>query len=135
MKFSDYKKNYTDFLKKNNLLGDSNLLIETQVESLKEWGIESLDDVLHWYNEVKNRSSMTVKEIPLKDCDNWSFSSDNSDIFHNSKKFFSIIGIKVSSKEREVGNRGWSQPILKEFNFDGGIVGLIRKKIDENHNL
>ena len=30
MKFSDYKKNYTDFLKKNNLLGDSNLLIETQ---------------------------------------------------------------------------------------------------------
>ena len=131
MKFEDYKKNYTDFLIRNNLFDDNNFLIETQVESLKEWGNESLNDVLHWYNEVKNRSSMKVEEISLKDCDNWSFSSDNNDIFHNSKKFFSIIGIKVSSKEREVGNQGWSQPILKEFNFDGGIVGLIRKKIDD----
>ncbi len=131
MKFLDYKKNYTDFLKKNNLLVASNLLIEIQVESLKEWGNESVDDVLHWYNGVKNRSTMTVKEIPLKDCDNWSFSLDNNDIFHNTKKFFSIIGIRVSSTEREVGSQGWSQPIIKESNFDGGIVGLIRKRIND----
>jgi oxidase EvaA len=131
MKFLDYKKNYIDFLKKNNLLVASNLLIEIQVESLKEWGNESVDDVLHWYNGVKNRSTMTVKEIPLKDCDNWSFSLDNKDIFHNTKKFFSIIGIRVSSTEREVGSQGWSQPIIKESNFDGGIVGLIRKRIND----
>ena len=131
MKFTDYKKNYSKFLKENNLFNKSDFLIETQIESIREWGSESAGDVLDWYKEVITRNSMEVKEISLKDCENWSFNSDNSEILHDSKKFFSVIGIKISSKEREVGNQGWSQPILKEFNFDGGIVGLIRKKIED----
>jgi oxidase EvaA len=34
------------------------------------------------------------------------------------------------SKEREVGEGGWDQPMVTQIGFDGGLLGLLRKRID-----
>ena len=72
---------------------------------------------------------MKVKVINLNKCEKWNFENSNIKFLTPQKKFFSIIGIKVSnSSSREVGKKGWSQPIIRETNNIGGIVGLDKKK-------
>ena len=46
---------------------------------------------------------------------------------HKSKKFFSVIGISIKNASREVNS--WDQPFIKQHKLNGGIIGLVRKKI------
>ena len=51
---------------------------------------------------------------------------------HDSGQFFKIIGIKVKNVlTREVSRSGWDQPIISEVGKVGGILGLVRTKINE----
>ncbi|GIR20437.1 hypothetical protein CM15mP35_06980 [bacterium] len=44
------------------------------------------------------------------------------------------MGVRIGDNaNREIGNKGWDQPIVKEFNFNGGLLGLIRTKIEDCH--
>jgi len=45
------------------------------------------------------------------------------------ENFFSIKGLRVKTNIREV-KKGWDQPIIKQTGFDGGILGIIRKRFD-----
>ena len=48
-------------------------------------------------------------------------------IKHNSGEFFCIEGKRVSNSEREV--KSWDQPFIKQINYNGGIIGLVRAYI------
>ncbi len=131
MKFSEYRNEYIKFLNEKKLSTKNIFRLETQIESLKEWTDHTVSDLETWYENLKNEVPMQVKEIPLNDCEKWNFDEGNKAIYHDTKKFFTVIGIEVSlSSNREVGKQGWCQPILKEINYDGGIVGIIRKNIN-----
>ena len=59
---------------------------------------------------------------------NWNYNKKN--INHKSKKYFSVIGIKIKSNSREISE--WEQPIIKEINL--GLSGFIIKKINSTYH-
>ena len=113
-------------------------ILEFNFESLKDWSsFHNIDYIKEWYRKQVDSSSMTVREIPLSECDGWVVKSDK--ISHESGEFFSVKGVEVESKTREATG-GWSQPIIEQvakenplkdgLPTDGGILGIIRKRFD-----
>lgn len=94
----------------------------------KKRGIHSLIEIKSWYKNILIKSKTKVIKINLSECKNWNFSRNN--IKHKTNKFFKVEGLRViKSYNREIPF-GWDQPILTEPNFKGGILGLLRKKIN-----
>ena len=102
--------------------------LEFHFETLKDWSLfHTFSEVEKWYKNVIKKKEMTVEEIPLSECKKWIVNDD--EIYHESKEFFSIKGLRVKTSIREA-ERGWDQPIVKQVGFDGGILGVIRKRFD-----
>ena len=132
MTFEEAKMAYQKFLDKNDLTPKDLLRIETHIETMKDWSqIKRHEDVLEWLQDHRQKCSMEVSEISLNDCKDWEFDTINGLIKHKTGLFFTVQGLRVkNSKTREVGFKGWDQPILKETSFNGGIIGIIRQKIN-----
>ena len=109
---------------------DTVLRINTMTESIRDDNqINTLNYVINWFNKKREESDMTVKKIGIHDLDKWDTSSTTGNIYHESKGFFEVIGVKVSNTfDREVGKEGWTQPMIA--NNPGGILGLLMKKIN-----
>ena len=109
----------------------SNLEIEKLIESIYcTNNSESFEDLFTWLENLKNNLSASVEKINLNDLESWS-SDKNGNFKHESGKFFEIFGLRIrNSSMREVGVKGWNQPIISEIDFDGGILGLIRSEIN-----
>ena len=126
----NYDKEYTEyknFLKKINVNIDEKT--EFKFEALKDRSIKGTEEeLLDWYWSFVNSSTMEVKKIPLKDCRNWNFDNKDGHIYHSSGEFYRVEGFRITgSNSREVTS-GWDQPFLVQEGFDGGILGLIRKR-------
>ena len=104
--------------------------IETMLESIRDDNqLHNLDYVIEWFNKKREESDMIVEEIGINDLQKWSVDKKSGNICHDSNGFFEIIGIKVSNTfDREVGKKGWTQPIIAKN--PGGILGLLMKKIN-----
>ena len=84
--------------------------------------------VREWFEQQRAACTMTVDDIPLSECRQWSFCSATGAMVHSSGEFFRVEGLRVSnSTDREVAG-GWDQPILTQVGYDGGILGLVRKR-------
>ena len=77
--------------------------------------------IIKWLNYQKQKHHLSVKIINLKDIDKWIF--NDSIIYHKSKKFFRIVGIKVYSN---LYKKNWDQPII--IQKEVGILGIIKSK-------
>ena len=129
--------------KVNNFLDLKNKL-EKVFLNLSEFEIEKIieknfctnvimekDEADLWIEDIKKNLETTVQEINLNDSEMWSVDSSGN-ISHDTGKFFKIIGLRTkNSKSREVGEKGWDQPIIAEVNRDGGILGLLRTYIND----
>ena len=119
-------------LEKNgyNLNLDTNERIKTMLESIRDDNqINKLDYIIEWFNKKREESDMVVEEIGIKDLEKWNINEKTGNIFHDSKGFFEIIGVKVSNTlDREVGKKGWTQPMIAKN--PGGILGILMKKIN-----
>ena len=132
----NYKKNtQSEYQKRIRLISENmSNLDDYQIEKIVEFSmctnvLSNFDEIVKWAEKNQRNFSTSIKEIPLKDMKNWKI--DNSKIQHSSGKFFEILGLRVGeNSDREVGD-GWDQPIVKENNFDGGVLGLIRSYIYE----
>ena len=89
----------------------------------------TLDEVKTWFKAKQIASSLQVTEIPLSEIRDWSIDKTTGNIYHSSHDFFKIHGVRVESRVRET-TRGWDQPIITQVGFDGGILGLIRKRFE-----
>ena len=109
---------------------DTILRIETMMESIRDDNqINKLDYIIEWFNKKREESDMIVEEIGLNDLDKWNIDSNSGNVKHESGGFFEVIGVKVSNTfEREVGKKGWNQPIIAKN--PGGILGILMKKIN-----
>jgi oxidase EvaA len=105
---------------------------EHHLECLQDWStLHTLDEIRSWFSERRNMTTMTVEDIPLRDARGWSMDPDTGDVSHDSGDFFSVHGIRVrQSASREVGEGGWDQPILEQVGYDGGLLGILRKRFD-----
>ena len=119
-------------LEKNgyNLDLEANNRINTMIESIQDDNqINKLDHIIKWFNKKREESDMIVEEIGVKDLQKWNIQEETGNLFHDSKGFFEIIGVKVSNTfDREVGKEGWTQPMIAKN--PGGILGILMKKIN-----
>ena len=132
MRFSDATAAYYKFLSQSGYEINDKLRIETQIESLKDWSqVAPFDAVQEWVQNQKKARTIKITDIRLTDCRKWEFDQESGIIKHETGDFFTVQGIRVTkSSDREVGAAGWDQPIIKEVGFDGGILGILRQKIN-----
>ena len=81
-----------------------------------------------WFKLQKKNNKIKVKIKKLDNLNNWYISKDS--IFHESKKFFKIIGIDVKSN---LIGKNWDQPIMVQNEL--GILGIIKDKKKERYLL
>ena len=119
-------------LEKNGYSIDSDTIsrIQTMLESIRDDNqINKLDDIVNWFYKKREESDMIVEEIGINDLDKWNVDSDTGNIKHDTGEFFEIIGVKASNTfDREVGKKGWTQPMIAKN--PGGILGIIMKRIN-----
>ena len=119
-------------LEKNGYVIDPDLILrlQTMVESIRDDNqINKLDYVIDWFNKKREESDMIVEEIGINDLDKWNVDKNSGNITHDSGGFFEVIGVKVSNTfDREVGKKGWTQPMIGKN--PGGILGILMKRIN-----
>ena len=92
--------------------------ISSQIES------KDIEYVVKWLKKRNLKSKMKVKKIKVDKLKDWSKDS-GGDLFHKSKQFFGVAGVKVTSaSEREVSS--WDQPILTQKH--GGILAILLRE-------
>ena len=120
-------------LEKNSYQLDSDTIsrIETMLESIRDDNqINKLDYIIEWFNKKREESDMIVEEIGINDLDKWNVDPDTGNIKHESGGFFEVIGVKASNTfDREVGKKGWTQPMIAKN--PGGILGILMKRIND----
>jgi oxidase EvaA len=79
-----------------------------------------LQTALQWLDDRKAANHMLTRRIPLNELQEWGI-DDKGFFSHRERRFFRIVGMKVSSGAREV--RNWCQPIIE--NPAAGIIGLL----------
>ena len=121
-----------EILEKNgyDLNSDAISRIQIMLESLRDDNqINKLDYIIDWFNKKREESDMVVEEIGINDLDKWTVNKDSGNITHDSGGFFQVIGVKVSNTfDREVGKKGWTQPMIAKN--PGGILGILMKRIN-----
>jgi len=102
--------------------------IKTMMESIRDDNqFYKLEHIINWFNEKRAKSDLVVEEINMNELENWGINNQTGNISHKSGGFFEIIGIKVSNTfDREVGKKGWTQPMIGKN--PGGILGLLIQK-------
>lgn len=99
--------------------------VDNFVQIIDAQKMSDITPVLKWLEKKRKSPSITVKEVDIKDLDNWHIDKKTGNIGHKSKRFFTMIGIKVSkAKGREV--LSWAQPMMKQN--ECGILGILRQK-------
>lgn len=92
----------------------------------KESNLNSINDILNWINEKKSDIKFNISKIPLNKLINWNINKNTGNIYHKSKKFFSIEGITV---ETNYGIKSiWDQPIINQPEM--GFLGMLTKNIN-----
>ncbi len=118
---------YKKFLKHNKIfMDDQKILYEFTIEKSYNWTKSKFNEKLSWYQRIKKKNKSLVTYKNLNELNGWNF-RDNKELAHKSKKFFSVIGISIKNASREVNS--WDQPFIKQHKLNGGIIGLVRKKI------
>jgi oxidase EvaA len=122
-----YRRHVADFA-----TGADSDRVEHHFECLRDWSLfHTLDEVKRWFVEQRSSTSMTVDEIPLRETTGWVIDPDTGNVRHESGEFFTVHGVRVTeTASREVGEKGWDQPILTQVGFDGGLLGILRQRFD-----
>ncbi|MBE0637410.1 MAG: NDP-hexose 2,3-dehydratase family protein [Bacteroidales bacterium] len=86
--------------------------------------LHDVDEIISWMTRQKAFYDLEVERIPLKSVKDWVISGD--EIYHQNRKYFSVIGVHVEIGNREV--QAWDQPLIKAA--QEGIIAFIVKKIN-----
>ncbi len=128
----DYKQKLKEFihgLYMQNLIVDE--FVEFKFESLHNFpGTESIKEIKDWYLALRKNSTMVANRVPLNELKEWSL-DENGSIVHSSGEFFRVEGYRIIGTDSREVQKGWDQPFLTQEGFDGGILGLVRKRIND----
>jgi len=128
--FDNAVEQYSSYIRSLGYDTDKRVRIEVHVECLKDWSqVATLDEVKAWFMERRRTCSMVVNDLPLNECRDWIADPKTGWIRHKSGEFFVVQGVRISHTEFREAGKGWDQPILTQVDYDGGILGIIRKRI------
>ncbi|MDD4645725.1 MAG: NDP-hexose 2,3-dehydratase family protein [Bacteroidales bacterium] len=105
---------------------DNDLKNEDPVRSLldSDFFLNDFDQIISWITNLKSSYDLNVTNIPLNKVNDWIY--DGTSISHISKKYFSVIGVRVEIGNREVVS--WDQPMI--LPTQDGIMAFIVKRIN-----
>ena len=104
---------------------------EIMVETMLDWcQTGNMDGLEAWFLDCQKNCPMEVQEIPLSDCREWQYDAERGMIMHSSGEFFYIQGLRIKNTSGREVAEGWDQPILTQVGFVGGILGLLRVRIE-----
>ena len=86
--------------------------------------LHSFNQIISWVTNLKSKYELSVEKVPLKNVKKWIFS--NREIFHESHKYFTVLGIRATIENREV--IAWDQPMIKPA--QEGLIAFIIKPIN-----
>jgi oxidase EvaA len=86
--------------------------------------LNTFDDIIGWFTELKCKFELNVHPIPLNKVSSWVISED--EIFHTDRKYFRIIAANIEISNREVSS--WMQPLIEPA--QEGLIAFIVKKIN-----
>ena len=122
-------KNYLNFLKKNKLYEKKKIFFyENNIEKMSNWSNSNFAKTLNWYHKIRKSNKAKVKTIHLEEMKLWNYNKKKGVISHSSGEFFCIEGKRITNSEREI--ESWDQPFIKQINYNGGIIGLVRAYIN-----
>ena len=128
-----YQKELSEYLKSVKRFVRSDIYedtLEASFEALNDWSLfHDVNSLKKWFIEKRANAPMEIEDIPLNEVKDWHIDEKTGNIFHKSKDFFTIHGIRVKTTSREVSG-GWDQPILEQVGYDGGLLGLIKKRFE-----
>jgi oxidase EvaA len=87
-------------------------------------------ETLAWYHRCIAANQMASHVIPLLDCRKWSLCPETGALVHDSHEFFRVEGIRTTASPTREVQSGWDQPILTQVGYDGGILGLLRRRFE-----
>ncbi|MCK5360722.1 MAG: NDP-hexose 2,3-dehydratase family protein, partial [Gammaproteobacteria bacterium] len=87
-------------------------------------GLHAIEDIISWITRLKSKYELDIRPVPLNSLDQWHI--DDHSIFHDKKKYFSVIPVRAEIGNREV--QSWTQPMIKSA--QEGIIAFIIKKIN-----
>lgn len=95
------------------------MINSAQVDS----GVSTMRQILSWLTGLKAKYDLVVTGKPIDKLEGWYRSK--TEIANENKKFFRVIGVKVSISNREVTS--WCQPLVQPM--QQGICAFIIKKM------
>jgi oxidase EvaA len=116
-----------EFVKENGYEIDPEieLMLEQFVEVLEGKSDGDMDPILAWLDEKRENYKIDTQEIGINDLEKWHVDSKTGNIYHESGRFYTVMGVKVSGAvEREVTS--WTQPMIKQQ--ECGILGILCQK-------
>jgi oxidase EvaA len=115
-----YQQIYSDELDSNLMSQDKfSEKLRLSIRSVNAGSDSNMVFLLSWLTRLKCNIEIIVRLIPLNQVSRWSLRGGV--IEHDTRSFFSVIGVEVLASNREVS--GWHQPLISSV--DGGIIGLI----------
>ena len=120
------KKHLVLMIKRKNILNMDTLSVFSCAikKNIFDKPLNSVKEINNWLKYMKEKYFIKVNKIKLINMKNWILTNKN--IFHINKLYFSIIGVAVSAKSREVNH--WNQPLIK--NSSPHFAGFLVKKIN-----
>ncbi len=94
------------------------------ISAIHKGFVISTENVLSWMKQQNDEVVSNIKQVPLDELKGWSYRDDR--IRHDSGKFFSIDGIRITTSYRNVPT--WDQPIINQPEI--GFLGFLVKKIN-----
>ena len=126
------KKEINFLLKRKNIINMDTLSVFSSFIKKKELEFPLNDKKIinKWRNSLNKKYFLKNKIIRLNLIKDWNFSQKK--IFHKTKNFFSVVGIKVKTNKREIND--WDQPIIQGSNiaFAGYLIKTFK---NTNHYL
>jgi len=80
------------------------------------------EEVLQWMKKQNDEVVSNIEQMPLSELKGWKYRDDR--IRHDSNRFFSIDGIRITTNYRNVPT--WDQPIINQPEI--GYLGFVVKK-------
>ncbi len=130
---NDYQTRLIAFERFYKTLGgeESKQALEFKFERMFLLGEKNeFESILSWYKAHCSKCNMKIDHIPLKECREWSFDELTGSYVHSSGEFFRVDGLRVSNSSTREVTGGWDQPIFTQVGYDGGILGLLRQRIN-----
>ena len=89
-----------------------------------EAGPHTMGEVLSWITDVRTRTDLRVRLVPLDEVRGWRRTDET--ISHETGRYFDVVGVSVEAGGREVGR--WDQPMIEPVGT--GVVAFLVGEID-----